>query len=60
MCKGSLTVSVVSSPVFSSRTMALPFFTLRVMIGSKPMNENCVSFLGPSMDSRRYAVSYFL
>jgi len=56
-CSGSLVFSLAVSPVFSLRISASPFFISRVNLGAKPMNEYCASFLGPSMDSRRYAVS---
>ena len=37
----------------------LPFLAVMVVLGSNPMNEYWASFLGPSIDSRRYAVLYF-
>lgn len=37
----------------------LPFLAVMIIFGLNPKKEYWASFLGPSMDSRRYAVLYF-
>ena len=53
MFNGSAVFSLFTSPVCVLRISAFPFLTSIVNRGSKPINEYCASFLGPSMDSRR-------
>jgi hypothetical protein len=52
-CSGSLVFCVAVSPVLSFLIWAFWFLVWMVIFGSKPMNEYCASFSGPSMDSRR-------
>ena len=52
-CSGSLVFRVVVSLFLSFLIWAFLFFVWMVILGSKPMNEYCASFFGPSMDSKR-------
>ena len=58
--KGSWVCCVVVWPVLMLVVVTDPFLAVMVIFGSKPKNENCASFWGPSIDSSRYAVWYFL
>jgi len=51
---------VCLSPVLLFRVVAWPFFIVIVAAGLNPIKEYCESFLGPSIDSRMYAFSYWL
>jgi hypothetical protein len=52
-CSGSLVFRVAVSPFLSFLIWAFLFLAWMVIFGSKPMNEYCASFFGPSMDSKR-------
>ena len=59
LISGSLVFSHISLPDLSSRIDVVPFFVIILSEGANPMNEYCASLRGPSIDSRRYAFSYF-
>ena len=56
--KGSFSCFLVCL-VLLSVIVVSPFVVSMVIFGLQPTNEYWAIFCGPSIDSRRYAVSYF-